>query len=40
MQGRKRQEGYVGKLLTSLSTEQQDELHQQLNGMRKKSDRT
>ncbi|KAL3154077.1 hypothetical protein ABBQ32_013616 [Trebouxia sp. C0010 RCD-2024] len=39
-QGRKRQEGYVGKLLTSLSIEQQEELHQQLNGMRKKSDRT
>lgn len=39
-QGRKRQEGYVGKLLMSLSPEQQDELHHLLNGMRKKSDRT
>ncbi|DBB06261.1 TPA: hypothetical protein ACH3X1_011839 [Trebouxia sp. C0004] len=39
-QGRKRQEGYIGKLLMSLSSEQQEEIDRQLNGMRKKSDRT
>lgn len=39
-QGRKRQEGYIGKLLMSLPSEQQEELDRHLNGMRKKSDRT
>ncbi|DBA77270.1 TPA: hypothetical protein ACH3X2_008464 [Trebouxia sp. C0005] len=39
-QGRKRQEGYIGKLLMSLSSEQQEEIDRQLNGMRKKSNRT
>jgi len=40
LQGRKRQEGYIGKLLMSLSSEQQEEIDRQLNGMRKKSNRT
>jgi len=39
-QGRRRQVGFIGKLLASLSDEQQQDLDNQLNLMRKKADRT
>lgn len=38
-QGRKRQENYIGKLLMTLSVEQQEELDASLNSMRKKPNR-
>lgn len=40
VQGRRRQVGFIGKLLASLSDEQQQDLDNQLNLMRKKADRT
>lgn len=40
LQGRKRQEGYIGKLLMSLSPEQQEELDNLLNSMRRKAHKT